>query len=122
MEDAGKIFQELAANLSNDELKELVQQEINKNSYSGDSEKEQKELLMAFVKRKTNLSAYEQLEMKRKRKTQPAFDNFLSLRILFLLIISVINPPYHTRTNRSTPFLYKESLQKGTSRGKESQT
>ena len=55
MEDVEEIVQETAAaaSLSNDELKELTEQEESKNidSSSRDFEKEQKELSMVFVKR-----------------------------------------------------------------------
>ena len=49
-----KKVQETATSLSNDELKELTEQEENKNidSSSRDFEKEQKELSMAFVKKR----------------------------------------------------------------------
>ena len=53
MEDVEEIVQETAASLSNDEFKELTEQEGNKNIDSScrDFEEEQKELSMAFVKR-----------------------------------------------------------------------
>ena len=52
-EDVEEILQETAATLSNDELKELSEQEENKNieSSSRDFEEEQKEISMTFVKR-----------------------------------------------------------------------
>ena len=52
MEDIEEIVQETAASLSNDELKELTEQEEKKNvdSSSRDFKEEQKELSMAFVK------------------------------------------------------------------------
>ncbi|GFS45619.1 hypothetical protein TNIN_313711 [Trichonephila inaurata madagascariensis] len=51
VEDVEEIVQETAANLSNDELKELNEQEENKSIDSSDFEEEQKELSMAFVKK-----------------------------------------------------------------------
>ncbi|CAK9814153.1 Tigger transposable element-derived protein 1 [Anthophora plagiata] len=51
VEDVEEIVQQTAAGLSNDELKELTEQEENKNIDSSDFEEEQKELSMAFVKR-----------------------------------------------------------------------
>ncbi|GFQ96888.1 uncharacterized protein TNCT_25381 [Trichonephila clavata] len=49
VEDVKEIVQEKAASLSNNELKELVNQE-HKNNESSDSEEEQKELPTAFLK------------------------------------------------------------------------
>lgn len=102
------VVQETAASLSNDELKELTEQEENKID-SSDFEEEQKELSMAFVKRSLTtiteimdqfvendpnfdrsskarrgvidaLSTYQQLLTERKRKTQTTLDAFLTKR------------------------------------------
>ncbi|GFU69963.1 uncharacterized protein TNCV_3980571 [Trichonephila clavipes] len=51
VEDVEEIVQETAASLSNDEFKELTEQEENKNIDSSYFEGEQKELSTAFVKR-----------------------------------------------------------------------
>ncbi|GFV38964.1 uncharacterized protein TNCV_965301 [Trichonephila clavipes] len=51
VEDVEEIVQETAASLSNDELKELTEQEEKKNIDSSDFEEEKKELSMAFVER-----------------------------------------------------------------------
>ncbi|GFY46123.1 tigger transposable element-derived protein 1-like [Trichonephila inaurata madagascariensis] len=51
VEDVEEIVQETPASLSNDELKELTEQEENKNIDSSDFEEGQKELSMAFLKR-----------------------------------------------------------------------
>lgn len=109
VEDVEEIVQETAASLSNDELKELTEQEENKNIDSSDFEEEQKELSMAFVKRSLTtiteimdqfvendpnfdrsskarrgvidaLSTYQQLLTERKRKTQTTLDAFLTKR------------------------------------------
>lgn len=109
VEDVEEIIQETAASLSNDELKELTEQEENKNIDSSDFEEEQKELSMAFVKRSLTtiteimdqfvendpnfdrsskarrgvidaLSTYQQLLTERKRKTQTTLDAFLTKR------------------------------------------
>ncbi|CAK9816146.1 Tigger transposable element-derived protein 1 [Anthophora plagiata] len=50
VEDVEEIVQETTASLSNDELKELTEQEENKNIDSSDLEEEQKGLSMAFAK------------------------------------------------------------------------
>lgn len=109
VEDVEEIVQETAASLSNDELKELTEQEENKNIDSSDFEEEQKELSMAFVKKSLTtiteimdqfvendpnfdrsskarrgvidaLSTYQQLLTERKRKTQTTLDAFLTKR------------------------------------------
>lgn len=109
VEDVEEMVQETAASLSNDELKELTEQEENKNIESSDFEEEQKELSMAFVKRSLTtiteimdqfvendpnfdrsskarrgvidaLSTYQQLLTERKRKTQATLDTFLTKR------------------------------------------
>lgn len=106
VEDIEEIVQETAASLSNDELKELTEQEENKNIDSSDFEEEQKELSMAFVKRSLTtiteimdqfvendpnfdrsskarrgaLSTYQQLLTECKRKTQTTLDAFLTKR------------------------------------------
>ncbi|GFW18181.1 hypothetical protein TNCV_4007211 [Trichonephila clavipes] len=49
VEDIGEIVKETAASLSNDELKELADQEEHKNIESSDSEEEQKELSTALL-------------------------------------------------------------------------
>ena len=96
-----KKVQETATSLSNDELKELTEQEENKNidSSSRDFEEEQKELSMAFVKRSLTTiteimdqfvendpnfdrnskarSTYQQLITEYKRKKQTTLDAFL---------------------------------------------
>ena len=107
VKEVEEIVQETAASLSNDELKELTEQEENKSIDSIDFEEERKELSMAFVKRSLTtiteimdqfvendpnfdriskargsvidaLSTYQQLLTERKRKTQTTLDAFLT--------------------------------------------
>lgn len=109
MEDVKEIVRETAASLSNDEFKELIEQEENKNIDKSHFEKEQKELSMAFVKRSLatitkimdqfvkndlnfdrsskarqgvidTLSTCQQLLTERKKKTQTTLDAFLTKR------------------------------------------